>query len=252
MFWEEPRREISGYNGKQTAKGFRNPAGFWTREETEHPAASVLTAFLAPCPKTQGCAIGLAQWAIPALFHSPPPLTSCSSSATFKAGKSSGHVRQLRFAQQEDHGIALSASQRAHLASSLGTSTLQGERRQQFASSPRRARCVPALVGNWLTAVFPNGRARSRAAAGRASAARGGRTERREAVHGARAGRNPRTPRARKKATHGRPRPSVPNRSNSKKENSMCSFPFLSHKTHACNTTLHFSHGVSYKSSAQW
>lgn len=44
-------------------------------------------------------------------------------------------------------------------------------------------------------------------------------------------------PCATKQTTHGTPPPSVLNWSNSKKENSTCSFPFLSHKTHACNTT---------------
>ena len=150
MFWEEPEGRFL-YNGKQTGKGFRSPAGFWTRE-TEHPAAPVLAAFPAPCTKTHGYATGIAPLATPALFHAPPPLTPCSSLATFKAGKSSGHAWQLRPAQQEDAGIAPTC-QRAHLASSLGTFTLQGERRRRFARSPRRARCVPALVGNGLTAV---------------------------------------------------------------------------------------------------
>ena len=152
MFREEPRREIS-VQWKINGKMFQKSCWILVKRRNRTPTASVFTAFLAPCTKTHGCAIGIAQLALPALFYTPPPLTSCSSLATFKAGKSSEHMWQLRFAGQEDHGIALSISQRAHLASSLGTFTLQGKLRQRFACSPHRERCVPALVVNWFMAV---------------------------------------------------------------------------------------------------
>lgn len=142
MFWEEPRREIS-VQWKINRKRFQKSCWILDKRRNRTPTASVSTAFLAPCTKTHGCATGIAQLALPALFYTPPPPTSCSSLATFKAGKRSKHVWQLRFARQEDHGIALSVSQRAHLASSLGTFTLQGKLSGLRVPLTWRAVCCP-------------------------------------------------------------------------------------------------------------
>ena len=118
---------------------------------------------------------------------------------------------------------------------------------------PSHGALCAALVVNWLTAVVLHQESKvsgllppSLCGWGRRDrAARGGPQRQ--------GGRNPRTPLCRKQTTHGTPPPSVLNQSNSTKENSTCSFPFFPTKHMlATQQTLHFSHGVSYKSSAQW
>lgn len=213
----------------------------------------MFTAFLAPCTKTHRCATGSARLASPA----PPPTTPCSSLATFKAGKGSERVRQLRSARQEDHRTALSISQCAHLAPLLCTFTLQGKLRQRFACSPRRARCVPALVVNWLMAVVlqqeseVSGLLPPRLCSwGRRDGAAQGSPRRQ-------GGRNPRTTphrptlERRQPTEHHRPLSRtgvIPRR-----KILLVHFLFFPTK-HMLVTrqTLRFSHGVSYKSSAQW
>lgn len=141
-------------------------------------------------------------------------------------------------------------SQCAHLAPLLCTFTLQGKLRQRFACSPRRACCVPALVVNWWMAVVLLGEPPRLCSWGRRDGAAQGGPQRQ-------GGRNPRTTPHHPALERGQPTEHhsplsrtgvIPGR-----KILLVHFLFFPTKhTLVIRQTLHFSHGVTYKSSAQW